>query len=213
MDQGPWKIKKLAEVLGISHLDTRYVHPNLVIDLRDEMFKFEDVKALILYGSVVRGDASEKSDIDLLAVFASPEGKEGLLTRMNAVLRILETRYHLKISFSLKLFTGDEDNYFLWEVASDGVVVFCRPEAVMENRKGLKPYALISYSLTGLDGSAKKKVLRHLFSSKSGSRIDMSNKMEYIAQSVLMLSVERSKEVVEFFEAQGVDYSLRKVWL
>jgi predicted nucleotidyltransferase len=207
-----WKTKRIIDILGMPKLNTDLMPPHVVIALKERAAKIEGIGAVILYGSIVRGEASLKSDIDVMVVPVRKKSIKILKKRLVKILDEIEDDYKLKVSFSLMIPSGKEDPYFMWETLKDGVVVFVRPEMAVQSIASLKPYALVSYSYTGLKENAKKKVQRFLFESKKGLQIDKHNKMEYIAPGVMVLPQERSKHVTEFFDGMHLQYSLMKIW-
>jgi predicted nucleotidyltransferase len=198
--------------MGMPKLNTDLLPPHVVISLKELIAKVNDVGALIIFGSIVRGEASLKSDIDVMVVPLKKKISKNLKKRVSKILKEIEDEHRLKVSFSLIVPTGREDPYFMWETLKEGVVVYIKPEAAIHSIGNVKPYALISYSYTGLKENDKKKVQRFLFESKKGVRIDKDNKMEYIAASVILLSLEKSEYVTEFFDNIHLQYSLMKIW-
>lgn len=207
-----WKTKRITEILGMPNLDTEYLHPHVVISLKERIAKVNDVGALIIFGSIVRGEASPKSDIDVMVVPLKKKVTKTLKKQVSKILKEIEDEHRLKVSFSLVIPTGNEDPYFMWETLKDGVVVYIKPEMAIHSIGKVKPYALISYSYASLKENDKKKVQRFLFESKKGVQIDKDNKMEYIAPSVILLPLEKSKYVTEFFDKMHLKYSLMKIW-
>ena len=207
-----WKTRQIAEILGLPNLDTMYLPVHAVIALKDRLAKIKDIGAVILFGSIVRGEGSPKSDIDIMVVPAKAEKTMNLEGTVANILKEIETEYKLPVSFSMLIYTGLEDPYFLWETVKDGVVLYIKPKLAIQTPQTVKPYALISYSYTGLTENEKKRLSRFLFEAKSGLKVDKSNKLEYIAPGVILLTPERSELVVEFFNELGLRYSLIKIW-
>lgn len=213
MDKNRWKIRRISEILGTPRLDTKYLPPHVIISLKERIAKVEEVGALILYGSIVRGEASPKSDIDILIVPVKKEETETLKVQLMEILKGIEEEYKLENSFSLMIYTGEEDSYFLWEMIKDGVVLYSKPEMAIHSVQDIMPYALISYTYRGLKENDKKRIQRFLFESKKGASIDRNNKMEYIAPGVILLPLGKSKRVTQFFDASHLTYSLIKLWI
>ena len=207
-----WKTKRISEILGIPDLDTKYLPPHVIISLKERISEIENIGALILFGSVVRGEASPKSDIDIMVVPIKQERLKALKERVMKLLKEIEDENKLVASFSLILYTGKEDPYFIWETISDGVILYIKPELVIPSIQSVKPYALISYTYSSLKDNDKKRVQRYIFESKKGLKIDKNNKMEYIGPGVLLIPLEKSKIVTKFFDEIHVNYSLMKIW-
>ena len=194
------------------NLDTKYLPPHVMISLKERITEIENIGAIILFGSVVRGEASPKSDIDIMVVPLKQEKLKALKEQVMKLLKEIEDENKLAASFSLILYTGKEDAYFIWETISDGVVTYIKPEMVIPSIKSIKPYALISYSYYSLKDKDKKRVQRYIFESKNGMQIDKSNKIEYIGPGVLLIPLEKSKSIKRFFDEMHVKYSLIKIW-
>jgi predicted nucleotidyltransferase len=209
---GNWKTARLSEALGIPTLDTRYVPPGVLVDLRARLVDLKELGALIIHGSVVRGEASPKSDIDLLAVPAQKNGIDVMQRKLAAVLRDIEKAHRLKLSFSLMVYSGNEDSHFLWEAMQDGVVLFCRPGTAIGGFANTQPVALISYTFKGIGGAGRQKLRRFIFESEKGVRIDRRNRQEYVAPGALLLSLERARLLTWMFDSMGVKYGLLKLW-
>ena len=211
MEQLNWREMHISTILGLPNLDPRYLPPHAIVTLKERLSEVADVGAIILFGSVVRGEVSPKSDIDIMIIPMKDSNVEALGEEVATILRSIETSHELKISFSPIIHTGSEDSYFLWEAMKDGCILFARPE-MLAAPADLAPYALISYSFAGLNQQVKKKMQRFLFESKHGANINMKDKTEYIGQGVLLVSMERSKEIIAFFESNGVSHTLAKLW-
>ena len=207
-----WKTRRISEILGIPNLDTKYLPLHVLISLKERITEIENVGAVILFGSVVRGEASPKSDIDLMVIPLKHEKIKELKRQVMKLLKEIENENKLEASFSLILYTGKEDPYFIWEMISDGVVLYITPELVTPSIQSIKPYALISYSYSGLKDNDKKRVQRYIFESKKGLQIDKGNKIEYIAPGVLLIPLQKSRFIKKFFDEMHVNYSLIKIW-
>lgn len=207
-----WKTRRVSEILGIPQLNAEYLPPHVIISLKEKIAAVEDVGAAVLYGSIVRGEASPKSDIDIMIVPLKKKDEKALKKRVMRILHKIEDEFKLEVSFSLMIYSGKEDPYFIWEAIKDGVVIYIRPEMVIDSNKNIKPYALISYSYVGLKNSDTKRVQRFLFESQKGMQIDRNNKIEYIAPGVILLSLEKSKHITKLFDEMRLNYSLLKIW-
>ena len=212
MEQINWKDTQLSTILGLPNLDSRYLPPHVIVTLKERLSEVADIGAVIIFGSIVRGDASAKSDIDIMIVPMKDSDHKLLNEEVARILRSIETAHGLQINFSPIIYTGEEDSYFLWEAVKDGSVLFARPEMVVSPAANLVPYALISYSFSGLSTQIKKKAQRFLFESKYGANIDMNNRMVYIAPGVILIALEKSKDIISFFESNRVNYTLAKLW-
>ena len=68
MEQNNWKVMQISTILGLPNLDSRLFPPHVIVTLKERFLEVADIGAVILFGSIVRGDASSKSDIDIMIV-------------------------------------------------------------------------------------------------------------------------------------------------
>ena len=203
----------INEILGLPEVNSKLLPPHVLVAVKEQLSKIPECGAVIIYGSMIRGDASVKSDIDILLVPVSQKDRNLLRKRSSKILSDIESEFKLKNTFSINIYKGSEDSYFLWEAAKDGAVLYSKPEMILNDPEAIKPYALISYTFMGLSDKIKKRIQRFLFESKTGIEIDKQNRMEYIAPGVILISIDRSKKTIELFDESGIEYSLVKVWL
>ena len=213
MVRDDWRMMKLSEIIGIPDLNVEYVKPQVFLSLKERIRSIENLGALILYGSTVNGDVSSKSDIDLMAVPEKNDNIQELREQLGLILRDIENVFDLELSFSLNVYDGKEDTYFLWELVNDGVVLFCKPGMLVQSFDGLKPFALISYSFSGVLKKDKKRALRYLYESDRGLKINKDSKLEYIGPGVIKLPQDKTKKVTELFDELGIKYSFLKIWM
>lgn len=86
----------------------------------------EHIDEIILYGSVARGEATERSDVDVLVVLYGDEPPEELSTRPNTLTDLafdIGLEYTVKISVFIETrdtFESRQDHPFLQNVRRDG---------------------------------------------------------------------------------------------
>lgn len=122
-----------------------------------------ELVAVILFGSVARGDADRRSDIDLCLIFdtrGDPEHGEGMRIARELV-RELEAKHGVRISLVAERLRS-ADPGFLENLCAEGVVVWGRPLVVDARRLRLKRYAIVSYDLSALSNSEKTRFHRAL---------------------------------------------------
>jgi len=212
MDKKNWRVNRLNEILGLPEIDPDILPLHVIVELRERLSAIDEVGAVVLYGSLVRGEATSTSDLDIMIVPQRSGITEKTREKVQGILTSIESEFKLRNPFSLIIFTGKEDSHFLWEVVNNGVVLFSKVEMVINDPKNTKPYALISYSFNKLEEKGKKYIQRFLFESERGGKIDRKNRQEYVSRGVILISVERSKKVTRLFNEMGVEYSLIKIW-
>jgi len=212
MDRGDWRSQIIADLIGIPGMDTHILPIRALVMLKRELAMSGEIDAAILFGSVVRGESGKKSDIDIALICRDVEEGSKVQEGIMEILNDIELKNRMKNSFSPIFLQGEEDTHFLWEMAIDGSVIFCRPEFAIGRSSSLEPRSLISYSYDGLDPTVERNLRRFLFENKGGLKIDKEDPGVYISKGVILLKNERSKRFVEFLEDNCVKYTLQKVW-
>lgn len=188
-----------------------------IIDFIDNAHRIPNLIGAVLFGSVLTGDISKKSDIDILLITESEQNPEvGEESRIaHEITSEISKKYKLEHSFSIAFYNiknGDMEPDFLWEVAKEGLIIWARPaEIISKNvRKNLLPKLLCKYTLKGLTEKDKRAVIRRLYESRN-KLID--KKEEKIAPGVLLIDAEKEKELVNIFNNYRLTkYSIKKVW-
>lgn len=188
-----------------------------LIDFADNVSKIPNLVGVILFGSVVTGDMSKKSDIDILLVFDTnhnPEiGKEAKLA--HEIASNISTKYDLLYPFSFvfinKRNMGEVESDFLWNVVKEGVVIWGKPQDILMKtpHPSLEPLMLIRYSVKELNEKNKRKLLRWLYTSKK--RIIGKGK-ERLGPGVLLIKAEKFEDIKKVFDKLNVKYSIKKFW-
>jgi predicted nucleotidyltransferase len=123
------------------------------------------VRAVVLFGSAARGEASEDSDIDLLVL---PKSRQTTRRVLKAIERV-EKIHHVKIStlFSYSDSLADIDRQLLESVARQGKPLVGKLPVLGVKELDLEPVRLLSLSLKGVDQPSKVRLERELFGYKS----------------------------------------------
>jgi len=198
------------------------------LELAQKLREIGYLEAIILFGSAARDEMHKKSDIDILLLFNSPHNPEtgeeaSMVHRMAGEI---EMEYKLENSFSFVFMNRGEklDSDFLWEVARDGMMLYCKVEKLLGQEEYLKPMALISYQFKGMAPKDKMYVKRRLYGYQVRKNIEgkeylsegkgiVTEDGRKIGRATFMIDAEKSKEIIELFEGRGVKYSIRKIWV
>jgi len=175
------------------------------------------LKGIILFGSVVTGDMSKKSDIDILLIFDTeddPEtGKQARSVQKIAseISKKCDLRYPFSFVFINKRNIEEVESDFLWNVTNEGVVIWGKPNDILMKtpHPSLEPMILIRYSVKELNERNKRKLLRWLYTSKK-SIIDESK--EKWGPGVLLIKAKKYDEIKNIFDDFKVKYSVKKFW-
>lgn len=204
---------------------------NPIIDFVNEADRIPNLKYIILFGSIPKGEVSKKSDIDLLMLFNTdhnPEVGKEIDTCLEISSKISQ-KYNLSYSFSFVMKNlnnpDDIDPDFLWTISREGTIIWGRPdtELLKEPGKYLEPKSLITYSTKGLGSKEKSAIQRGLFGysfsqtvkdkSYQSEKKGLIDKKEYkIGDGVLLVPSSIEEKVVEILRRNKAKYKSTKVW-
>ncbi len=188
-----------------------------LIDFIERANEIPNLVGVILFGSAIKGDVSKKSDIDLLLVtksISNPEiGKESEIA--HSITSEISKKFSLEHPFSITFYNlnqKDVEPDFLWEVEKEGIVIWAKPELILNINleENLKPKLICSYSLKGLKEKDKRALIRKLYESKS----KLINEKEKIAPGVFIIDAEKEPLIVNLFKKFNLkNYSIKKTWI
>lgn len=197
------------------------IYKNFKLPLTDFISNAGDIpnlKAVILYGSALSGEVTEKSDIDLLLVFDcthNPETGPESRAAHEIVGKIVKT-HDLVQSFSLNFMNlnqQDETNPdFLWEIAKSGILIWGTPSLIATKviSTALAPKILCRYSLKNLKNKDKRNIIRRLYKNKSSL---LDEKKDKIAPGVILVEAEKFKQIEKLFSEFNLNiYTVKKIW-
>lgn len=198
-------------------------------ELAQNLKDIKGTEAVILFGSAVKDEMHKKSDIDILLLFNLPNknpeiGKEGQEAQKKAIK--IENKYNLQNPFSFVFYNKGEkiDSDFLWEVAKDGITLYCKPELILGQKESLKPAALISYNFGDIPQKDKMYVKRQLYGYKvkkvykdkkyvSEKEGIVTKHGKKIGRATFIIEAKNSDEILKLFDERKVKYSFNKIWL
>lgn len=131
-------------------------------ELTDAVSQIRGVVALILFGSIARGDSDEYSDYDVLVVFESKallwQSWDTLFTKIGSmninIHAIPETMEELQRA----------NPVFLDRLTKEGRLLFARsPFPAVFNSPRLDPFSVVCYDLSGLSSKQKMRVMYDLY--------------------------------------------------
>jgi predicted nucleotidyltransferase len=119
------------------------------------------VRALVLFGSAARGEASEASDIDLLVLPSSPRSAPSV----DRALRAIEREHRVKISVLTSRSPNlvDLDRQLLDSILRHGKILVGSLPTLGPKELDLEAVRLLSLDLRGMDQRAKVRLERELF--------------------------------------------------
>jgi len=204
---------------------------NPIIDFVNEADRIPNLKYVILFGSIPKGEVSKKSDIDLLMLFDTDHNPE-VGKEMDTCLEIsskISQKYNLSYSFSFVMKNlndpSDVEADFLWNISKEGTIIWGRIDAELlkEPGRNLKPKSLISYSTKDLSSKERSSIQRSLFGyrfsqtvknkSYQGEKKGLIDKREYkIGDGVLLVPSNLEEKIVEILRKNRAKYKSTRVW-
>lgn len=184
-------------------------------------FTLKDInklKEVILFGSVARGDFSEKSDVDL---FFNVEKKDVKSTE-NIIKKNLVKFYKSKVYITWKLKgitnklsvkVGNLDEWKLKRsIISDGIILYGKYK---ESPKNIKHYLLINYKPIK-DITKRNRITRKIIGrkeknyNKKGLLEDIKGKI--MSERTIIVPIEKSKELIDILNKEKIDYRIFEIW-
>jgi len=176
---------------------------------------------IILFGSVVTGDVSKKSDIDFLLLFDCEHNPE-LGKESKTAIKIasdISQKYDMAHSFSFVMISQrkmeEVEPDFLWNVCNEGILIWAKPKEIIAKKPlpGLEPSVLISYSTKELSPKNKRAILRQLFGYNKNKAGFVDKKKEKLGPGTLLLKAQKLEKLKNIFDTYGVkNYRIKKVW-
>lgn len=178
--------------------------------------QISEVKAVILYGSFARGEATSRSDIDLLIL----TGSEKLAKDVEDEIIRLEHQTGRTIQPTIR--TPDElhrtDTGLLQNIFQEGKVLYARgadeiPSAVLLKQK---PFLLYTFHLKNLDQNEKAKFNRRLYKQEK-------KEYEYkgflheigglkVSAGCILVPYSEKQAVEKFFRKFKISFNQQKIW-
>ncbi|MEA2053554.1 MAG: nucleotidyltransferase domain-containing protein [Candidatus Thermoplasmatota archaeon] len=178
-----------------------------------------NLRCIVLFGSMARGEADKRSDIDVLLVIEEENPKLCIPEIMNIVTSLKPHREIKPVVTNL----ADYDEEFLWTVLREGKVLW-GSMVVTPDKFLLSPYRLISYNLSKLKPSKKVKISRLIHGYQSKKIINGETKkykytglkdkynVHVISKNTVLIPERHAKNFLSELDKHGVEYQERIVW-
>lgn len=182
-------------------------------DLVETISSIKEVLAIILFGSIARGDYDEYSDYDILVIFKDKESMWKNWDELFKRVGRLNLLVHC-IPKSLEEFLKSEPT-FLNEIFRNGKLLYIKyPFQAYMKPLDLKPYKLITYNMSGLRQENKMKFYYKLYGKNSSSNIGLVKKVGGIKVSEgCLLIPENSFEIIkEILNKFNVKFNIIEIY-
>ena len=190
---------------------------DLVALLRSE----KGVSAGVVFGSVARGEADSRSDLDLCIIM-----KKDVRKKLSDRILSLEKKHDISMNvvFTDPAFVG-VDRYLVETLLKEGVPIFGTLPDVPVQRLELEPYEIIKYDLLGLEQGDKMRLKRALYgmvtkrkyrdktyqSKKIGLVVEL--KALRIGKASVLVPEKESRLVEKLLKDYHVKYRKITIWL
>lgn len=178
-----------------------------------------NLDCIILFGSMMRGEADKRSDIDILLVFNEKNPKSHIPEIMNIVTTLKPHREIRPTVTNL----ADYDEEFLQTVLREGEVLWGKL-LITTNNLLLKPFRLVSYNISTLKPSKKVKASRiiHGYQSKKAVNGEIKQyryeglkdkyNVHLISKNTVLIPEEYAKSFLRNLDKHHVKYQEKMVW-
>ncbi len=201
---------------------------DIVFDFIKRVSDIDLIRCIILFGSVARGEADRRSDVDLLVIFDTELPPESIKERekIGEIALDLEKKYDrsIQIVFTNKNFDG-LDRRFVEETLREGIILYGRNPEISAEKLKLEPFTLIYFSLKRLSKSDKMRVRKALYGhrtlKKYKGKVYKSEVKGLVEEfggmrtgiASVIIPARRTKEFLEVLKKFGVKYHTLDVWL
>ncbi|MFH1510725.1 MAG: nucleotidyltransferase domain-containing protein [Candidatus Woesearchaeota archaeon] len=191
-------------------------------DYRDMVYEFArkaadfgTVKAVILFGSVARGNADRRSDIDMLIVLDKKSREEDALFRLSQEIGAKHDRT-IQTVFSEKGYNS-LDRKFVETILKEGIMLYGAIPWVKHGKLLLEPHAIFTYKSTEkisriLHGYRTTKVYkRKLYRSESEGLLK-KHRCRLLGRGAFITAHSSASIFQDLFKEHKIKHSRRDIW-
>jgi len=181
-----------------------------------ELSKIKDVKAVILYGSLARGEFTSRSDIDLFILTTDDK------TQKEVQDKVIELESEIGRNIQPTIRTVAElqktDTGLLQNIFQEGKILYLRepsdiPSALLLQQK---PYLIYSFQISSLKQKDKARFNRQLYEqTRKGYRYKgllQEIGGQKLSSGCVMISYEQRERIERLFKKFRVKFDQLKVW-
>jgi len=181
-----------------------------------ELSKIEDIKAVILYGSLARGEFTSRSDVDLFILTT----KDKIQKEIHDKVIDLESEIGRNIQPTIRTISELQktDTGLLQNIFQEGKILYLRepsdiPSAILLQQK---PYLIYSFQINSLLQKEKARFNRQLYK-QTRKEYKYKGLLQEIGGQKLsagcvMIPYEQKEKIEKFFKKFKVKFEQLKVW-
>jgi len=181
-----------------------------------ELSKIEDVKFVILYGSIAREEFTSRSDVDLFILITEDKTQKEIHDKVIE----LESEIGRNIQPTIRTIAELQktDTGLLQNIFQEGKILYLRepsdiPSAILLQQK---PYLIYSFQISSLIQKDKVRFNRQLYEQTKKEYKYKGLLQEIGGQKLsagcVMIPYEQKEKVEEFFKKFKVKFEQLKVW-
>jgi predicted nucleotidyltransferase len=200
---------------------------NAAFEFAIRVSKIRLVEQVILFGSVARGEADRRSDVDIVVILDS----------LKPIAELEEARKVSEIALDVERDLGKPiqliitnknfeklDEYFVKQILSEGIVLYGKSICIVHNKLKLAPFAVVNYILEGLSQTEKMRVKRAIYGQTTHKKT--KNKIyttthegmlkkaqgEKLGSGSIIVPKNNLHDIEETLKRLGVNYRVIDVW-
>jgi len=196
----------------------------IISEILPRLTRIPKLTAAILYGSAIRGELTEGSDIDLMLVFDVPHNPEtgGELEAAHRILGEIKTERRLQVVATNLKQALDPD--FLDNISREGLIIYGKPLILTTENLQLRPYVIYTYSVRDVPQIEKTRLQRALkgykvvrklkgkvYKSEKNGLLE-NLKAKKLGKGVIMVPQENSKALEKLFSQHNIKHVKIKAW-
>jgi len=181
-----------------------------------ELSKIEDVKVIILYGSLARGEFTSRSDVDLLILTTEYNTQKEIHDKVIE----LESEIGRNIQPTIRTLAELQktDTGLLQNIFQEGKILYLRepsdiPSAILLQQK---PYLIYSFQISSLLQKEKARFNRQLYEQirKGYNYKGLLQEIggQKLSAGCVMMPYEQKEKIEKFFKKFKVKFEQLKVW-
>ncbi|MCX8188228.1 MAG: nucleotidyltransferase domain-containing protein [Nitrososphaeria archaeon] len=182
-------------------------------DLVETISSIKEVLAVILFGSIARGDFDEYSDYDILVIFKDRESMWRNWDELFRRVGKLNLLVHC-IPKSFEEFLKSEPT-FLSEIFRNGKLLYTKyPFQAYMKPLSLRPFKLIVYDMSGLKQGDKMKFYYKLYGKSGSNNVGLVKKVDgiKISEGCLLIPEDSFKIIKEILDKFNVKFNVIDVY-
>jgi len=199
-----------------------------VFEFVKRISNFDIVNSVILFGSVAKGEADKRSDIDFLIIFDTikPIRRIKEKKEIGNITLDIEKRFdrNIQLVFSNKNFER-LDRQFVEQAFKEGLVLYGRVPQIDVKKLRLEPYSLVYFSLKKLSKSDKMKFKKAIYGHKTikkyKNKVYKSSVVGIVEQlggrrtgiASVLIPAKKIKEFTDILKKFGAEYEILDVWI